>query len=96
MHIRSNKITGFIRTYSGTRYIVLFVPEKYDAILNRIRYLTEVKSGISYVTCHYHTKIKVDSYDFLPSEKKLTFHIVIILIKSVLIKIKIITTIIYS
>ena len=27
----------FIRVYDWTRYLVLFVPEKYDAIYNRIR-----------------------------------------------------------
>ena len=33
---------------------------------------------------HNHAKIKVDSYDFLPPEKTLSFHKFIILIKSVL------------
>ena len=33
---------------------------------------------------HYNAKIKVDSYDSLPIEKRLTLHNVIILIKSVL------------
>ena len=33
---------------------------------------------------HYYVKIKVDSYDFLPIEKTLTLHNVIILIKSIL------------
>ena len=33
---------------------------------------------------HYHVKIKVDSCDTLPVEKKFTLHNVIVLIKSVL------------
>ena len=33
---------------------------------------------------HYHVKIKVDSYDTLPVEKKFTLHNVIVLIKLVL------------
>ena len=40
--ISFDKVDIFIRVYDRTRYLVLFVPEKYDAICNRIRYLTEV------------------------------------------------------
>ena len=29
---RFDKIDGFIRIYGGTKYLVLFDPEKYDAI----------------------------------------------------------------
>ena len=36
-----------------------------------------------YVISNNYTKFKVDSYDFLPLEKTLTFHNVIIPIKSV-------------
>ena len=39
LHIRFDKVDGFIRTYDGTRYLVLFDTEKYDAFYNRIRYL---------------------------------------------------------
>ena len=38
--IRFDKVDRFIRVYNGTRYLVLFCPEKYNAILNKIRYLT--------------------------------------------------------
>ena len=79
-----DKINGFIRVYDGTRYLVLLVPEKYDATCNRIRYLIGVKSGITYVISHYYVKIKVYSYDSLPLEKKLTFHNVIVFINSIL------------
>ena len=34
--IRFNKVDGFIKVYDGIRYLVLFCPEKYDAIYNRI------------------------------------------------------------
>ena len=43
-----------------------------------------LKSGITYTFSHYFAKIKVDSYDSLPIEKRLTLHSVIMLIKSVL------------
>ena len=47
--IRFDKRDGSIRIYEGTRYLVLFGPEKYDAIYNRIRYLITLKSVITYI-----------------------------------------------
>ena len=52
-----------------TRYLVLLSPEKYDAIYNRIRYLTSQKSDITYVISHNYSRIKIDSYDSLRLEK---------------------------
>ena len=71
LHIRFNKIHTFIRIYDKNRYLTLFGSEKYDAIYKRIRYLTSQKSGITYVFSHNYTKIRDDSYDFLPIEKKI-------------------------
>ena len=81
--IRFDQIDEFIRIYDGTRYLTLFGSEEYEAIYNRIRYLISQKSGITYIFSHYFAKIKVDSYDSLPIEKRLTLHNVIH-IKSVL------------
>ena len=36
LHITFNKVDGFIRVYDGTEYLVLFSPEKFDAIYNRL------------------------------------------------------------
>ena len=83
LRIRFNNIDEFIRVYDGTRYLVLFGAEKCDLFYNKIRYLIEVKSGITYVISFHYAKIKVDSYAFLPLEKLLSFHNVIILITSV-------------
>ena len=77
-----DEVDGFIRVNDGTRYSVLFVGKRYDFTYNWIRYLIRVKSGITYVISHNYAKIKVHSYDSLPSEKTLTLHNVIILIKS--------------
>ena len=66
LHISFDKINGFIRVYDETRYLVLFGTEIYGGIFNRIRYLIEEKSGITYVISHYYAKIKVDSCDSLP------------------------------
>ena len=83
LRIRFDKIDGFIRVYNEIRYLVLFGSEKYDSVYSRIRYLISVRSCITYVISHNYAKIKVDSYNFLPLEKTITFHIVIIRIKSV-------------
>ena len=48
-----DKVDGFTKVYKGTRYSVLFGPEKHDAIYNiynRIRYLVSQESG---VTCFF-------------------------------------------
>ena len=39
LHIRLDKVDGFIRVYDETKYLVLISPEKYDAICNKMRYL---------------------------------------------------------
>ena len=82
--IRFDKIDGFIRILMELVILTLYGSEKYDAIYNTIRYLISVKSSITYIFSHYYAKIKVDSYDYLPIEKRLNLHNVIILIKSVL------------
>ena len=81
---RLDKIDGFIRTYDGTRYLVLLSPKKYDTTYNRIRYLISLKSGVTFIFSHNFAKTKVDSYDSLPREKILALHNVLLLIKSVL------------
>ena len=81
MCIRFDKIDGFIRIYDGTIYLVLFGPEKYDAIYNRIRYLGIQKSVITCVIFYNYARIKVDSDDSLLPYETLTFHVVI-LVKS--------------
>ena len=78
LRIRFDKTDGFIKIYDGTRYLILFGSEKYDAIYSRIRYITSLKSSHIYFS-HCYAKNEVD----LPIEKILTLH-VIILIKSVL------------
>ena len=57
LRIRFNQIDGFIRVCDGTRSLVLFGPEKYDAIYNRIRCLISQETGITYVFSHYYAKI---------------------------------------
>ena len=47
LHIRFKKIDRFIRIYDGTIYLTLFGSEKYDAIHDKIRYLTSLKRSIT-------------------------------------------------
>ena len=83
LRIIFDKVDGFIRDYGGTKYLVLSGPEKYDAILDRIRYFIKLKSGISYIVSHNYPIIKIDSDDDLPLEKTLAVHNFALLIKSV-------------
>ena len=66
--ISFDKIDGFIRIYGGNKYLVLYGPEKYDAIYDRMRLYVK-KSGITYVFSPKYEIIKIDSYDYLPLEK---------------------------
>ena len=88
LHIRFDKIDGFIRVYDRTR--VYDVTERYDLI--------GIKNGIMFhAALRFILCFKIDSYDSLPLGKTLTFHNVIIYsLSQFLIKIKITTTVIYS
>ena len=77
LRIWFGKIDQIIKIYDGTRSLVLFRPESYDAIYNRIR-----KNGITDIINHNFARIRIDSYNSLPVEKILSFHNIIILIKS--------------
>ena len=80
MRVMFNKVNGFIRDHNGTKYLMLFGPEKYDAIFDRIRYLIKLKSSITYVDSLNYAKVKIVSDDGLPLGKILTMHNVIKLI----------------
>ena len=82
MHIRFNKIDGFIRVYGRTRYLVLFGPKKYDDIYDRIRHVVGLINGITYVFFRKYATVKNDSYNSLPLEETLILHNVIVHIKS--------------
>ena len=67
----------------GIWYLVLFGLGYYDVIHNRIRYLISEKRDITGCINHNFARIRTYSYNSLPIEKAVTFHNVIILIKSV-------------
>ena len=89
LRIRFLKIYEIVRICDGTRYLILFGSEKYEAIYKKIRYLINQKSEIRYIFSDCFAKIKVNSYDSLPIILYLlTFHNVVIHIQSILNKYK--------
>ena len=81
-----DEIDGLIKSYNGIRYLVLFGHLWYDEIYDSIGYKSKVlvimKKGFKNSIDHNFARITIDSYSSLPIEKILTFHNVIILIKS--------------
>ena len=67
--IMFDKVDGFVVDYDGTKYLVLFGLETYDAIYDRIKYLNNITFGFSYD----YAKIKIHSDDDLPLEKTFDF-----------------------
>ena len=89
LRVRFDKVSGFIRIYEGSRYLVSFSVLKnmisFTIGLDIKYYLLVIilKVVFYFIFSQYYTKIKVDFYDSLPLEKTLTSHNVIILIKSI-------------
>ena len=83
MRIWSNKIDGFIKTFDGIRYLVILGHNWLDGTCDSIKYLISEKSGITDNFNHNFARIRIDSNNSLPNEKVLTFHNVVIVIKSV-------------
>ena len=81
MRIRFDKIDGFIKIHDKIRYLVLFGYSHCDKICDKIKYLISDKSGITDSVNHNFARIRIELYNSLPTEKILTFHNVIILIK---------------
>ena len=52
MRVKSDKVDEFIRAYDKTRCLLLFAPEKYGIIYNKIRYHISQKSGTTCVASH--------------------------------------------
>ena len=48
LRIMFGKVDGLMSDFDGTGYLVLFGPEKYDALYDRIQYFKSLKSSIKY------------------------------------------------
>ena len=73
-----DKVYGVIRIYIGIRCLEL--SDSYDI---SYRIYNKFFDKINYFIPHNFARIRIDSYNSLPIGNKLTFHNVIILIKSV-------------
>ena len=77
LYIKFDKTDEFIKFYDGIGYLVLFGGGFYDEIFDRIKYLISKKSGTTDSINHNFVRIRIDSYNSLPIEKTLTFHVMI-------------------
>ena len=83
VRIKFNKIEGFIKIRDKIRYLVSFNYSCCDKMCHEIKYLLSEKGSIADSINQNFARIRTDSDDSLSIEKILTFHNVIILIKSV-------------
>ena len=85
MHIRFDKLNGFVRVRGNEfRHLLLFDYGLFDEDDDKIKYLISEESGFTDNINHNFGVIRIDSYNFLPIEKILSFSNIIILIKSVI------------
>ena len=94
LRIRFDKIDGFIKSHDKIKYLVLFDYRYCDKICDKITYLISEESRTTDSINHNFARIRIDSYDSLPTEKILTFHNVNFSLNLLLIRIKMTTTII--
>ena len=71
LHIRFDKIDGFIMVLDGKiKHLALFDYRLFDKICNKIKYLIiKKRSGITNSINHSFGRIKIDSYNSLPTQK---------------------------
>ena len=82
MPFRLDKIYGFIRIHDKLDiqyYLFIVIVIK---VMVRLKYLLSKKIGITDSVSHNFVRIRIESYDSLPTKKILTFHNVIVLFKS--------------
>ena len=83
LRIRFNKFAVIIKIYDGISYLELsnsynevyyrINSRIYNAIFGRINYLISEESDDKYGINHNPARIKIDSHNFLPIEKKFDF-----------------------
>ena len=78
LQFRFSKEDEFLRFSNRTRYLLLFCPEKYDVIYNRIRYLISQKMVLHMFFLIFMEKIEIDLSEFLSLVKTLPLRYVII------------------
>ena len=72
LRVKFNKTDEFVKIYDWIRYLVL-LNYMHDEICNRIKYLIREKCCITHSINNNCTKIRIDSYNYLPIEKHWIF-----------------------
>ena len=84
LRIRFDKIDGFIIALDGkNEHLILFDYGLFNKFCDKIKCLISKKSGIANSINHNFRKIRIDSYNYLPIKKIMTFNNIIIFVKSV-------------
>ena len=84
LRISFDKLEGFIIPLDRKiKHLILFDYGLFNKIGDKIKYLISKKSGTTNSINHNFGKMRIDLYNSLPSKKILTFHNVIIIIRSV-------------
>ena len=65
LRIRFYKIDGFIKNYDGTKYLILFGLERYDAIYDWIKYIISEQMVLNILLVITLQKTKADLSDYL-------------------------------
>ena len=73
--VRFHNIDAFIQIYDGNKYLALLSRTWFDEICDRIKYLVSERSGITDSIHLIFATIRIGSYNSLPIEKILTFHV---------------------
>ena len=73
LRILFKKIDGFIKIYNEIRDLILFGPESYDEIFNRIRYLISETSGTKDIINHDFARIRIGSNKLFTYRKNTDF-----------------------
>ena len=65
-----DKIDEFINVHNRIRHLILFDQGQDDEICNNTKYPISEKSGITVSINYNFARIKIDSYNSLPTEKQ--------------------------
>ena len=85
LRIRFDKINEiYCGSWTETKHLVLFEYGLFQKIRIKIKYVISKKSRIKNSINHNFGRINIESCNYLPIQKILTFHNVILLIKSVI------------
>ena len=84
LYLMIQSATGYFKEKHGKKYLVLAPTKKYDKVFSGIKKEIEtVNGGKKLFYEKNHAKIKINTYDDIPLDKKLNFPTLIIIIRCV-------------